>query len=168
FFLSIHLNATPMKVKTPRGFEVYYLDDSSKAADRELENLENDFGIDLDGKIPGQGTVREVLGSLAEEKVRQRKQESILAALVMDQVIKRDGPFKREARGIKAANFRVLMNYNMPSILAECGFIDNPDDAALLVQEKTQDQIAALLFNAINLYFARVEPGYKASLASIP
>lgn len=39
-------------------------------------------------------------------------------------------------RGKKQANYQVLRNTNMPSILTECGFIDSASDAALLKQDE--------------------------------
>lgn len=39
-------------------------------------------------------------------------------------------------RGKKQADFQVLRNTKMPSILTECGFIDNASDAALLKQDE--------------------------------
>ena len=108
-----------------------------------------------------------MLTSLANDKIRQRRSESLAAALVIDQTIRRQGPFKTMDRGVKTANFRVLFNYNMPSVLVECGFVDNMQDLAGLIQPKVQDQIAALLFNAINLYFAQSDPEFQAHLAPV-
>ncbi len=165
-FVSIHLNATQQKKKTGRGFEVYYLDSVSKAAHRELEHLENENGYG-EGS-PGAGRSRAALDSMAIQKISRKRLESYTAALVMNNVFRREGPFRYAVRGVKAANFRVLMNYNMPSILVECGFIDNPDDAALVADNHKQDEIATLLFNSISLYFARMDSAFKARTLPMP
>ena len=43
----------------------------------------------------------------------------------------------------------------------------NPADAALLVQPAIQNRIAALLFNAINLYFSRMDPAFEGYSAPV-
>lgn len=167
-FVSIHLNATDSRNKNARGFEIYFLSDGSKETNRQLEDLENDRGIDVDSGISGGGSLRTILADLANSKIQERRAESRDVCHVVDALFRLDGPFKSRSRGVKSANFRVLMNYEMPSVLAECGFIDNPEDASLLVQPKYQAQIAALLFNAINLYFSKMDPefqGYQAPLS---
>jgi N-acetylmuramoyl-L-alanine amidase len=49
----------------------------------------------------------------------------------------------------------------------ECGFLDNPQDAFMVTQPRVQNDIAALLFNAINLYFARTDPTFQPYLAPV-
>lgn len=46
-------------------------------------------------------------------------------------------------RGMKKANFHVLRESNMPAVLTENGFIDNPDDARLMKQEAWRIRTAA-------------------------
>ncbi len=165
-FVSIHLNASDERgTKTARGFEVYYLSDGSKETNRQLEHLENRQGVNLNRTVSGDENLGSVLRNLADDKLRERRKESLMAGLVFEQVLNHEGPFKARDRGVKTAAFRVLMNFNMPSILVECGFIDNAEDAKLLAQSAVQDQIAALLFNGINLYFARMDPQFEARLA---
>ncbi|GGA30919.1 N-acetylmuramoyl-L-alanine amidase family protein [Psychrobacillus lasiicapitis] len=52
--------------------------------------------------------------------------------IIHAEIIKKIG--KMVNRGKKQANYHVLRKSNMPSILTECGFIDNSSDAALLKQ----------------------------------
>lgn len=49
---------------------------------------------------------------------------------------------KMKNRGKKQADYQVLRNTKMPSILTECGFIDNVADAASLKQEAFLDGLA--------------------------
>lgn len=168
-FVSVHLNATGAKTKSARGFEVYYLSDGRKATDRQLEDLENENGSHTSLSAGGGGgDVKAILSNLSEEKIQQRRRESMMLSRFFDQLMRREGPFRANVRGVKPANFRVLMNYNMPSVLLECGFIDNAQDASMLIQSKTQDQIAALIFNAVNMYFARTDPSFKPHLVKVP
>src|SRR5207249_547542 len=63
---------------------------------------------------------------------------------------------KRDAsvgnRGIKRAPFVVLIGANMPSVLAEIGFLTNPADEALLRKGEQRDKIAEALYKGIASY----------------
>ena len=54
--------------------------------------------------------------------------------IIHAEIIKTIGTMKN--RGKKQADFQVLRNTKMPSILTECGFIDSTSDAALLKQDE--------------------------------
>ena len=166
-FVSIHMNATSAKKKTARGMEVYHLSDGRSATNRYLEDMENDRGLEMDQSITGGETLRSLLTALSNEQFSRRRAESMATCLVIDEVFRRNGPLRMRPQGVKSAAFRVLMNYNMPAVLVECGFLDHPSDAALLVQPGVQEAIATQLFNAINLYFSRTDPDFQAHLASV-
>lgn len=53
--------------------------------------------------------------------------------IIHAEVVKKIG--KMVNRGKKQANYHMLRESNMPSILTECGFIDNSSDAVLLKQD---------------------------------
>ena len=54
--------------------------------------------------------------------------------------------------GVKQAPFVVLIGANMPSVLAEMGFVTNPQEAKLLKGNAYRQRIAESLFNAIRKY----------------
>ena len=54
--------------------------------------------------------------------------------------------------GVKRAFFYVLVKTDMPSILAEVGFISNPDEEKLLKQEGYRQKIAEALYQGIKRY----------------
>lgn len=56
-------------------------------------------------------------------------------------------------RGVKSANFHVLRETHMPSVLVECGFMTNVDDAALLRSEAYRAECAEELARGICEYF---------------
>jgi N-acetylmuramoyl-L-alanine amidase len=56
---------------------------------------------------------------------------------------------KRPDRGVKLANFVVTRETTMPSTLAEIGFIDQPDELALMRKDIVQQQLAVSLADAI-------------------
>ena len=55
-------------------------------------------------------------------------------------------------RGIKPANFQVLLRTKMPACLAEVGFIDHPEEGRLLASSKYQDQLAIGIAEGIAIY----------------
>lgn len=65
----------------------------------------------------------------------------------------------RKSMGVKQAGFYVLYKTAMPSLLAEIGFISNPEEEKYLNSEKGQDQIASSLFNAFKKYKTEMEGG---------
>lgn len=165
-FVSLHLNATDSRKKTARGFEVYYLGDGSRTTERWIEQMENRSNGSLSNR--DSRTLRRILKDLDDQKMRERKEESRALGYTFNRVFLNDGPFRRHNRGVKTGAFRVLVNYQVPAVLVECGFLDHPDDARLVLSSQGQNQIAALLFNAINLYFARVDPEFEPHIAPVP
>lgn len=166
-FISIHLNATDQRRKTARGFEVFYLSDERRATNRWLEVMENTQGF---GGVADAGDtrhLRDILTEISDEDFARRRAESRLLSSIVERTFAREGPFRGHIRGSKSAAFRVLMNYNAPAVLVECGFLDNPQDAFLVTQPRVQNDIAALLFNAINLYFARTDPNFQPYVAPL-
>lgn len=58
-------------------------------------------------------------------------------------------------RGVKNANYYVLVNTNMPAILTENGFIDNPSDAQKLANPSFRQIIARAHAKGIVDYFGK-------------
>ena len=59
-------------------------------------------------------------------------------------------------RGVKESGFYVLVNTNCPAVLVEMAFIDNPDDAKLLVDR--EDDFAKAIARGVTDYFANEKP----------
>ncbi len=154
-FVSIHLNAQSNSRKTARGFELYFLSDGHKETDRMLLALENDETVSLDEPTSGRDDLREILRGLADDKLKERQAQSEELAVTIDQLFMGVGPFRRHHRGVKSAPFRVLMNYRMPAVLIECGFIDHPADARELMKPAIQDRIANLILQGVKRYLIR-------------
>ena len=55
-------------------------------------------------------------------------------------------------RGVKTANFFVIQNTLMPTILIETGFIDHPKDAQILSSASGQNAIAKAVADAVDEY----------------
>ena len=58
---------------------------------------------------------------------------------------------KRLAKSI--SNIYIVQNVEIPLSIVECGFLSNPDEASLLVQDEYQDKLAFGIFMGINRYF---------------
>lgn len=63
----------------------------------------------------------------------------------------------RKSMGVKQAGFYVLYKTAMPSLLAEIGFISNPEEEKYLNSERGQEQIAVSLYNAFKVYKKEME-----------
>ncbi len=64
-------------------------------------------------------------------------------------------------RGVKSANFYVLKNTKMPSILIEAGFMDNLAEASLMLDVNYQMKVAKAILNGVNSYFGVVNKPIK-------
>jgi N-acetylmuramoyl-L-alanine amidase len=55
-------------------------------------------------------------------------------------------------RGVKTAPFVVLIDANMPSVLAEIGFVSNPREEALLKKPDYRQRVAEALYKGMEKY----------------
>jgi N-acetylmuramoyl-L-alanine amidase len=143
-FLSIHANSSPY----PRisGVETFYLNftDSKDALDvAARENASSQKSIfelqDIIHKI----TLHEKLDESREFAGR------IQGALFTFSSHNIAG---EKNRGIKKAPFVVLIGANMPSVLAEIGFVTNPREEALLKKGEYRQKLADALYRGISKY----------------
>jgi len=143
-FLSIHANSSPY----PRisGVETYYLNftDSKEAMDvASRENASSQKSVfelqDIIQKI----SLHE---KLDESKEFAGRVQSSLFALSSRNVA------GQKNRGVKKAPFVVLIGANMPSILAEIGFVTNPREETLLKRPDYRQKVADALFRGVSKY----------------
>lgn len=73
-----------------------------------------------------------------------------LANLIQEQYTYEAG---RKNRGVKTANFAVLRQTRMPSVLTEIGFISNKEEEKYIKSKKGQKKIAKCLYNAFTQYY---------------
>lgn len=81
------------------------------------------------------------------------KEGKRLATLVQEELIKSTN---LRSRGVKEANFQILRETNMPSILVEAGFMDNLEEAKLMLDVEYQNKVAKAILNGVNSYFGKV------------
>ncbi|MDK2970598.1 MAG: N-acetylmuramoyl-L-alanine amidase [Candidatus Sumerlaeota bacterium] len=169
YFVSIHYNAVPEKTpKTARGIEVFTW--SPKEGDtvgaRYLQQLDNEEGGSSDLSSAG-SAAREVLSQMMVDALEEQALESRAAGKALEKALLRDSYFKKNYRGLKSARFKVLENYNMPSLLVEVGFISHPEEAALAASSAFQERTARVLYEGIVAYFEANDPTFRAERARI-
>ncbi len=86
---------------------------------------------------------------------RFQNRSNLLANYVNEQVEKTG----RASLGVhqRQVGIRVLQSTNMPAILVETGFINNPEDERYLNSEKGQQEIAEAITDAVKRYKSQIE-----------
>lgn len=139
-YVSVHVNSN-MDPKAS-GFEVWYL---SPGYRRQVLNAKN-YAEDK--------TLLPILNSMMEEEYTT---ESILIAkFIMDGISAQVGSLST-ARGIKAEEWFVCRNSNMPSVLVEVGFLSNAKEGALLHDDKYLQKIAFGIYNGLQAFVTHFE-----------
>ena len=143
-FLSIHGNSSPV----PRivGTETYYLNfsDSHDALDvAARENASSQKSIselhDLIQKIS------------LHDKLEESREFATRIQNALFQLTARNFPAEH-SRGIKRAPFVVLIGADMPSVLAEIGFLTSVREEALLRRPDYRQKVAEALFQGVSRY----------------
>ena len=127
FFISIHQNSyTDSSV---RGFEVYYSD-----ALPETRGVISSDGLEYS------------LNSLRTSETEKVKLSKKIGSSIVSSVTSEMG---LKNRGLKNKDFYVVKNTTMPSLLVECGFVSNPDEAKNLANEQKQQKMAEIIAREI-------------------
>lgn len=143
-FLSIHANSSP--AKNVAGVETFYLNFSTGREDLDLATREN---ASSERSI---ADLREVVQKIA---LRAKVDESREFALrIQNSLHSTAVKQNKEAkdRGVKRAPFVVLIGADMPSVLAEIGFLTNSRDESLLKGDEYRDRLAESLYQGIQSY----------------
>lgn len=140
-YISVHVNASLNK--TASGYEVWYLTPDYRRTVLDSSNID----ADDEALIP-------ILNSMLEEEYTT---ESVLIAkFIMDGLtaqIGNDSP----SRGIKAEEWFVVRNANMPSVLVETGFVTNEKEAELLGSDDYLRKIALGIYNGVVAFVTHFE-----------
>ncbi len=138
-YISIHVNSS--LDKKARGYEVWYLSPGYR-------RTVLDHGKADDPKL------FPILNSMMEEEYTT---ESILIAkFIMDGLAAQIGNLS-SPRGIKAEEWFVVRNSNMPSVLVEVGFVSNYEEAKLLNDESYLQKTAFGIYNGIAAFVTHFE-----------
>ena len=138
-YVSIHVNAS--LDKNASGYEVWYL---SPGYRRQVLNED----------VSGDKDVNSILNVMLEEEYTQ---ESILIARFITEGIGTQVGSQSASRGIKAEEWFVVKNSNMPAVLIEVGFVTNEKEALNLNSEPYLQKTALGIYNGINAFVTHFE-----------
>ena len=139
-YVSIHANASLNKASS--GYEVWYLSPGYRRTVLDKS------------ATGGDNSLFPILNSMMEEEYTT---ESILIAkFIMDGLGAQIGNLSK-ARGIKAEEWFVVRNANMPSVLIEVGFVTNEKEALNLNTESYLQKIALGIYNGISAFVTHFE-----------
>jgi N-acetylmuramoyl-L-alanine amidase len=142
-FLSIHANSSPVKSVT--GVETYYLNFTTSRSALDLAAREN---AAAESSI---FDLKDVLEKIAlKDKIDESREFASRLQTSLYTLTKAGTPAKN--RGIKKAPFVVLIGAQMPSVLAEIGFLTNANDEALMRKTDHRQKIAEALYKGIAAY----------------
>ena len=84
---------------------------------------------------------------VVSEKVSKSK---LISKSIVDSISKQ---MERNNRGIYDRDFYVIKNTHMPSVLVECGFISNANEAKKLATDSLQQTMAEIMATEISKQF---------------
>ena len=137
-FVSLHVNASAAPWTETRGVEIFYL-----PATQRRQVLEEEIVATLEPEISS------ILNDLKEEEYTV---ESVLMGKAVLGAISEMVPETPIERGVRVANFFVVREARMPSILVETGFINNREDLELLVTPDYRQRLSTAIASGIAAY----------------
>lgn len=139
-FISIHVNSSLNKNSS--GYEVWYLSPGYRRTVIDSSKVSEDKSL-----LP-------ILNSMMEEEYTA---ESILIAkFIMDGLSSQIGSVSK-ARGIKAEEWFVVKNSNMPSVLIEVGFLTNEKEALNLNDKSYLQKTSLGIYNGVSAFITHFE-----------
>jgi N-acetylmuramoyl-L-alanine amidase len=156
-FVSIHVNAN--RRRKARGIETYI--QSLRASDRDaMVTAARENAMSTKKLSELKSELDRIFADLAKDDKQNESLE--LAHAVQISLRNSLKPLNRHAVDLKPAPkrafFYVLINTEMPSILAEVGFISNPEEEQLLKKDSYRQAIAESLFRGVKKYIDSRSP----------
>ncbi len=154
-FISLHADSSEEVSTGATGATVYTLSEKGSSEVAERMAARENAADTIDGvRIAAQDeAVGAILVDLSQRETQARSEQ-------FAQLLLREGrgelPFK-QSEGQSAA-FAVLKAPDVPSVLFESGYINNPADAARLASPAGRQTIAEVTARAIRVHFARTAP----------
>ena len=143
-FLSVHANSS--SIRSISGVETFYLNFSASKSDLDVAAREN---------ASSQKTVyelKDLLQKIAlQDKVEESREFAARVQASLHALASRNTARQRN-RGVKKAPFVVLIGAQMPSILAEVGFVSNPREESLMGRAEHRQKIAEALYKGLAQY----------------
>lgn len=143
-FVSVHANSS--RLKNIRGVETYYLSFTTSSSAMAVAAREN---------AAAQRSIHELQGLLSKIALTEKIQESReFAGQVQNALysgLSKETKGLRN-RGVRKAPFMVLIGAEMPAVLAEVGFLSNPNDEKLLKASGYRQKVAEHIFKGVEKY----------------
>jgi len=159
-FLSIHANSSSVPRIT--GVETYYLNFPSSKDAADVASRENETS---DKSI---FELRDLVQKITlHDKSEESKEFASRMQAALYAFSQKNFPAEKN-RGVKKAPFVVLIGANMPSILAEIGFLTNSREEGLLKKPDYRQRLAEALFHGISKYAESLSHFQVAQTASPP
>ena len=136
------LKSRGIDVKMSRTSDIYY-------SLSERAEMANDYGADAFVSIHQNSAESTSANGIETYYNRNKEEEKPLSNDVQTQVINKTGATNR---GVKNAEFTVLVKSNMISALVECGFISNESEVKNLSDSDYQDKLATGIADGIENY----------------
>jgi N-acetylmuramoyl-L-alanine amidase len=143
-FLSIHANSSTLR--TAAGVETFYLSFTASRSALETAAREN---------AGSEKTIYELEDLLKKIALRDKVDESREFAERLQSSLYSVSTkinTKSKDRGVKKAPFVVLIGAQMPSVLAEIGFVSNSRDEALMRRPEYRQRLAEALYKGLASY----------------
>ncbi len=154
-FVSIHVNAN--RKRKAKGIETYI--QSLRASDRDaMVTAARENAMSTKNMSELKSELDRIFADLAKD---DKLEESLqLAHTVQASLVETMKPVQGHVvnLGVKRAFFYVLINTEMPSILAEVGFISNAEEEKLLRTESYRQAIAEALYQGVKNYVSDRSP----------
>ena len=145
-FISLHADSGP--TTTARGASVYTL--SERGESRVTTVLRKDDWL-MPVSLPGSDrTVGQIILDLTQRSTRNRSAE--FAELLLTNIADETPLLRRSHRD---GNLLVLLAPDVPAVLLEMGFINNPDDERQLTDPAKRNRLMAAVGDAVDAWFAR-------------
>ncbi|MEE9464758.1 MAG: N-acetylmuramoyl-L-alanine amidase, partial [Candidatus Neomarinimicrobiota bacterium] len=157
-FISIHVNG--VKNRSARGFETWLLAPAKTEEAIEIAQRENSvIALEESNHRYAEFTDEALILSTMVQSVWLKESET-LAALIQEELGTRlDSP----NRGVKQADFFVLIGATMPNVLVEIGFLSNRIEEKKLGQSDYRQRIAEGILNAITAFKKQQEEAMAAN-----
>lgn len=143
-FLSIHANSSPAPRVT--GIETYYLNFTTSTEALDVAARENASSRNAISDLS------DLVSSIAKhDKIEESREFASDIQASLQSFESRNSPTAKD-RGVRKAPFVVLIGAQMPSILAEIGFLSNAREESNLTKPEYRQKLAEALYKGVSRY----------------
>ena len=154
-FVSIHADA--FRLASVKGASVFVWSEEASSITAEnlsKKELANNPEVKAKiGKLDVNDFDEDAARTLYQLVYEAKIENSILLGNKILDKLRLDPYTKLHKKNVEFADFRVLKSIDIPSVLVECGFLSNPEDAARLKGKPGRRMIARSIFLGIHNYF---------------